>query len=87
MHTAPYNFIILFTFCKDRRELCRKFKTDTDRLVHFAHHCRIDMAYKLFQPLLVDRPDLLQQDDRILNDPVVFRADLDMRRKFRFVHF
>ena len=66
MHTAPYNFTILFASCKG---------------------WTIDVTDKFFQPLFVDCPDLFKQNDRIFYDPVIFRADLDMRRQFRFIHF
>lgn len=74
----------------DRRScaavLCRKLQADADRFIYFSHHGRIDMAYVLFQPPFVDRPDLFQKNDRILYDLIVFCTDFDMRRQLCLIH-
>ena len=74
----------------DRRScaavLCRKLQADADRFIYFSHHGRIDMAYILFQPPFVDRPDLFQKNDRILYDLIVFCTDFDMRRQLCLIH-
>lgn len=44
------------------------------------------MAHLVLQPPLIDGPQLLQQDDRILHDRILRRIDLDMGRQLCLVH-
>lgn len=56
------------------------------RLVYFSHHFLIQMRDLVRETLLVDRPDLLEQHDRIALHSVLLRLDLHMRRKLRLLN-
>lgn len=54
-------------------------KTDLKRIAHFAHGFFIQMGDFVGEPLFVDRPNLLQKNDRIAIKAMRCRVDLHMR--------
>ena len=66
--------------------LCRKFQAHPDCLVYLVHHGPVNMGHIFFEPLFVDRADLLQKDHRVFYNPVIPCADFDMGRQLRLIH-
>lgn len=54
--------------------------------IYPAHHFFIQMCDLIRQPLLVNGPDLLEQDDRVTIKAVSFRVDFHMSRQFGFLN-
>ena len=66
--------------------LCIQLQTDPNRFIDFAHQSAVYMADELPKTLLVDGPNLFQQDDRIFYDMIFLRTDPNVRRQLRLVH-
>lgn len=57
-------------------------QTDLKRIAYFAHGFLIQMGDLVSQPLLVNRPNLFQQDDRVAVKTMRRRINFHMRRQF-----
>ena len=62
-------------------------ETDEQSAVHLLHGGKGQRADAIFQPALIQRADLLEQNDRILLQSVAAARDFDVRGKFRLRHF
>ncbi len=58
---------------------------DLQRVVDMSHHLVVEMRDLVCQTLLVDRADLLEQDDRIAIEAMSLGIDLNMGRKLRLL--
>jgi len=54
--------------------------------IHLTHRLVVQMRNLVGKPLLIDRPDLLEQNNRVAVEPVRFRIDFHMGRQLRFLN-
>jgi len=54
---------------------------DLQRVIYLTHCILVQMSDLVGQPLLIDRADLLKQNNRIPIESMSFRIDLHMRRQ------
>lgn len=59
-----------------------KHQADAQRFIDFSHKLFVYPAHVILQSLFIDRPNLLQKDNRILDDSVPFCIDFHMCRSF-----
>lgn len=51
-----------------------KHQADAQRFIDFSHKLFVYPAHVILQSLFIDRPNLLQKDNRILDDSVPFAS-------------
>ena len=66
--------------------LCMKLKADPERFIYLIHQFSVQVTDHVLQSPLVDSADLLQQDDRVLYDPVSAGVNLHMGGQLCLIH-
>ncbi len=61
-----------------------KSKADGDRIVDSLHKYVVKVSHFFTKSGFVNGPDLFEKNDRVLDKPVLFSVNIDMRRQLRF---